>query len=775
MFAWILSSSVLILVVIILRYALKGKISLRLQYAMWGLVLLRLLLPGSLFPSSWSVMTAVESSKGYEEVTDVLQATQVYSDIIRDSELTPEEAKEIGNGTLSRYEGYSVESGNSHLKTYSFKDSLSNVIPRLLKPVWIAGMSILIICFLCSNVLFQIRLKRSRREFETDQIICNVPVYITDEIETPCLFGLFYPAIYVTPEVVENDVVLNHVLTHETTHYLHRDQIWSFLRCVCLILHWYNPLVWLAAELSRRDGELACDESTIEYLGESKRIEYGRTLIDLTCMKKGKLLTTATTMTGNAKSLKERIKLIAKKPKMALYTLITVLVIAAVAVLCTFTGSAKDVPWHWARTLSDEDVTRVEIWSMNGSEHLTAEETDELVDVIRRLNRLNFKENSQLAGSTPEYGITLICGEDRYGISEVGKSRAEISYGGKLWWINDKKLAEYIFTLSEERLDEIYADPVVDTPRTDEEAPDLTENSIEMILHNVYVQTAQSTGVSVKVIAHMQKNEVSPSGFELVGIEIPAIVDQTGYALVRMRNYSPEIQNITYDSEKQSAQIRFLFYFKGDVGSLNWSKCEATLTINLKQKTNGATILTADEVAKVNDRIAMYVDDGAGGLMMNPLACFFTSYYNQPDLLDLNNFLAYFPSGEYATEEEFGALKKLDGFPFLTETSLNNMPVPTHKIKVSKVNEVLQRYMGIKVSDLKDTTLSSGEVFYLKEYDSYYNFTSDAIGVGFQCIYGEKSGEYLKLYSTSSVINLLGSGNEYKIQSYLPTDLLQTS
>ncbi len=42
-----ISSSVLIAVLIALRYILRGRISLRLQYALWALALVRLLLPVS--------------------------------------------------------------------------------------------------------------------------------------------------------------------------------------------------------------------------------------------------------------------------------------------------------------------------------------------------------------------------------------------------------------------------------------------------------------------------------------------------------------------------------------------------------------------------------------------------------------------------------------------------------------------------------------------------------------------------------------------------------
>ena len=48
---WIISSSVLIAAVLLGRFLLRGKISLRLQYALWGIVLLRLLLPFQIFTS----------------------------------------------------------------------------------------------------------------------------------------------------------------------------------------------------------------------------------------------------------------------------------------------------------------------------------------------------------------------------------------------------------------------------------------------------------------------------------------------------------------------------------------------------------------------------------------------------------------------------------------------------------------------------------------------------------------------------------------------------
>ena len=59
----LLTSSVLILAVALLRRLLGNRIDPRVQYALWLLVALRLLIPGSLFPAPVSVMGAAEAAQ----------------------------------------------------------------------------------------------------------------------------------------------------------------------------------------------------------------------------------------------------------------------------------------------------------------------------------------------------------------------------------------------------------------------------------------------------------------------------------------------------------------------------------------------------------------------------------------------------------------------------------------------------------------------------------------------------------------------------------------
>ena len=68
MINWIVTSSVLIVVVAGLRFVLRGKISLRLQYALWLVVLFRLLVPFDFGESSISMMNVVEQVPMVQEM-----------------------------------------------------------------------------------------------------------------------------------------------------------------------------------------------------------------------------------------------------------------------------------------------------------------------------------------------------------------------------------------------------------------------------------------------------------------------------------------------------------------------------------------------------------------------------------------------------------------------------------------------------------------------------------------------------------------------------------
>lgn len=370
MVEWIVSSSALIAVVILLRAVLKGKLSLRLQYALWAVVLVRLLVPVSIGGTAMSVSNLTQKAAASEPAQ--------FMSALSETELPRMTYQAAYNEVAKEYADRGIQIEDMPLEEYAetvdyeimnkMNGDLS--IAEVVKIIWVCGIALVGAWFLLSNLRLHRSLKKTRTLLSDSHAL---PVYLSDAIDTPCLFGLFHPAIYLTSEAIESEHTQHHAVEHELTHFRHKDNIWAMLRSVCLAVHWFNPLVWCAAVLSRNDAELACDESTILRLGEAERASYGRTLIHLTCEKHPALLNTATTMTGSGKSIKERISLIVKKPKMALYTAIAVIVIAAVAVGCTFTG-AKDQPAsfeEWTSSLTGEAIEWAETAKGYGIEEIS--------------------------------------------------------------------------------------------------------------------------------------------------------------------------------------------------------------------------------------------------------------------------------------------------------------------------------------------------------------------------------------------------------------------
>lgn len=338
MLEWIVSSSVLILIIMAIRYLLKGKISLRVQYALWALVLVRLLVPVSFGSSTFSVSNFLPESIRQEERMESHGREIVGSK--QQSLVITENMGENGQELLLPVHEVNNDTTVS-LKPEQLQEmQLSINWWNLVNIVWVIGSIFVCTVLITANVLFAMRLKKSRKKME--QSVGRLNVYCTKAVETPCLFGIFSPVVYLTPSVMEHEMSMKYVLEHEYTHYCHGDHIWSILRGICLVFHWYNPLVWWAASLSGADAELACDEATIKRIGEQERTEYGRTLLDMTCKKQSHRLVTATMMTGSKRRIKERITLLVKKPQMAVATLAVVIVLAVAAVGCTFTGDKKE-------------------------------------------------------------------------------------------------------------------------------------------------------------------------------------------------------------------------------------------------------------------------------------------------------------------------------------------------------------------------------------------------------------------------------------------------
>jgi len=357
----IATSSVLIIAIVLLRYVFKGKIKWCLQYALWLLVALRLLFPFSFMESSWSVLNVADINSQAERIdAPVYVFLTEHPDLV--NFIADADTNIVANDPASS--GYLVQNNETGTLTrYAAKTSWGDI----LRTFWLIGAITVGLWFAIQNWVLYRRLRKTGKPV-VDIPTRRLPVYLTPCIVSPCLFGLFRPAVYLTPVSVADTPTVTYILAHEETHFHHGDHIWSYLRCLCLALYWFNPLVWWAAVLSRRDCELACDEGALHRLGDEHRKAYGNTLINMIVSrtKPADLLCGATTMTSGKSGIKERITMIAKKPKMLLSTLIGVVLLVALIAGCTFTGANKDE--DVATPLTDEELAY-----FNGDEFFNGE------------------------------------------------------------------------------------------------------------------------------------------------------------------------------------------------------------------------------------------------------------------------------------------------------------------------------------------------------------------------------------------------------------------
>lgn len=190
---------------------------------------------------------------------------------------------------------------------------------RFFMGVYLAGVTGVTSWFAVANLLYRRRLKKRRVEplsgelLETYQVLCAekgvrpLPVYYADPLNNACLAGLIRPWIAL-PLAADREQA-EQMLRHEICHQKARDPFWTLVSLACCAVHWFNPLVWIAAAMARTDRELRCDGSVTRDMDETGRKRYAETLICAVSRHPAPgmpMLATGMSMTG--RKMKTRVK-----------------------------------------------------------------------------------------------------------------------------------------------------------------------------------------------------------------------------------------------------------------------------------------------------------------------------------------------------------------------------------------------------------------------------------------------------------------------------------
>lgn len=111
----------------------------------------------------------------------------------------------------------------------------------------------------------------------------RVPLHESDWVPAPMVIGLWRCRVVMPAGLVDQlpHSDLRHIFLHEMAHLRRRDIPVATAMSSLLLLHWFNPLLWLAHYRLRVDRELACDAFVLRRNGGITPQAYGRTVIHL--------------------------------------------------------------------------------------------------------------------------------------------------------------------------------------------------------------------------------------------------------------------------------------------------------------------------------------------------------------------------------------------------------------------------------------------------------------------------------------------------------------
>lgn len=356
MAALLISSGILILFIIALRAAVGKRISYRARYALWLLVVLRLALPFALPESPASIMNLFSgqapagqssahgnSAEGSADASAKIPAyTSADSPVNILGGAAPSISHNIQNAAAAGVTDNPTDgSGQRLTANFPFPDRAAYILSGIpLSLIWLTGSALMGVYLLTVNLLFYRKLRRAR------VLLTPSPwlrIYHCKGLASPCLFGIWHPSIYIDDAALTDERSRTYALTHERQHYRHGDHIWCLVRCICLVVYWFHPFVWIAAILSRRDCELACDEGVTARMTDTQRTEYGRCLLDLTpARRRNMAFVASTSMSGDAKQLKNRLLALTQKNKTPLWAAVLTVALLLIFTGCTFTGAQEN-------------------------------------------------------------------------------------------------------------------------------------------------------------------------------------------------------------------------------------------------------------------------------------------------------------------------------------------------------------------------------------------------------------------------------------------------
>ncbi len=228
-----------------------------------------------------------------------------------------------------------IQSTNADMSLHTVGNSIINPIDSRMKffsIIWIIGIVILLIYSIISYL-------KVVKNVETATLVKD-NIFETDRVTTPFVCGFIKPNIYIPTGIKEKE--LPYILVHEQIHIKRFDYLIKPFAFLGVILHWFNPLIWLSFALMSKDMEMSCDEKVLKMMGSPIKHNYANSLFFLSTKKSG-LLGNSSLSFGES-NIKSRIKNVLRYKKANFWVIgITIIITAALIVSLTTNPKHKQI------------------------------------------------------------------------------------------------------------------------------------------------------------------------------------------------------------------------------------------------------------------------------------------------------------------------------------------------------------------------------------------------------------------------------------------------
>ncbi|WP_286234953.1 M56 family metallopeptidase [Thalassotalea sediminis] len=161
-----------------------------------------------------------------------------------------------------------------------------------------------------------------------------LPVYESEKVYSPALFGLIKPAILIPKAFFEQFTRSQQqaIIQHELYHHSRKDILWNLIAVSIVIVFWFHPMVWIGYRAFRQDQELSCDEAVLEDKSTTSKQDYARALIQIHSQSTAVPLQLYFGQQGNETMVKERLMNIKKTSRYSkLFTFIAAIFITVIS------------------------------------------------------------------------------------------------------------------------------------------------------------------------------------------------------------------------------------------------------------------------------------------------------------------------------------------------------------------------------------------------------------------------------------------------------------